>query len=80
VKDGQSGVLVSSREDHAWAVAIEKLLVDRDYHDRLAAGALAHARSFSWDRTTQGLQKAYTEALLNFPKTTKQKETGHQAG
>lgn len=80
VKDGQSGVLVSSRDDHAWAVAIEKLLVDRGYHDRLAAGAITHAQRFSWDRTTQGLKNVYTEALLNFPKTIKQKETDHQVG
>jgi D-inositol-3-phosphate glycosyltransferase len=80
VKDGQSGVLVSSRDDHAWAVAIEKVLTDRKYHAQLTAGAIAHAQRFSWDSTTQGLRNSYTEAVLNFSKSTDEEISGHQVG
>jgi D-inositol-3-phosphate glycosyltransferase len=66
VKDGQSGILVAGRDEHSWAVALEKLLTDRELHDRLAAGALSHSRKFSWEITTDNLLSAYTEAKLNF--------------
>ncbi len=69
VKDGQSGILVSSRDEHSWAVALERLLTERDFHDRLAEGAKNHAQKFSWENTTNGLITAYKNAKVRFKST-----------
>jgi glycosyltransferase involved in cell wall biosynthesis len=51
VIDGRTGVLVPAPADLAPAVAA--LLHDPARRERLAAGALAHARSLSWERTAR---------------------------
>jgi D-inositol-3-phosphate glycosyltransferase len=58
VRDGVSGVLVAGHGTDAWSSALRAALQDRS---RLSAGAAAHAASFSWDRTAEGLLRAYRE-------------------
>jgi D-inositol-3-phosphate glycosyltransferase len=55
VRDGVSGVLVDGHSTEAWAAALGDALRGRA---RLAAGAVLHAGSFSWDRTADGLLDA----------------------
>jgi D-inositol-3-phosphate glycosyltransferase len=57
-----SGLLVSSHEPADWAAAIDRLLQDDTLRERLAAGALAHAASFSWEHTTDRTLAAYRRA------------------
>jgi D-inositol-3-phosphate glycosyltransferase len=60
VRDGVSGFLVDGHATHAWADALRRALQERE---RLAAGAVLHAASFSWDRTADGLLQAYRDVL-----------------
>jgi D-inositol-3-phosphate glycosyltransferase len=60
VRDGVSGVLVDGHSTEAWAAALGDALRGRA---RLAAGAVLHAGSFSWDRTADGLLAAYRDVL-----------------
>jgi D-inositol-3-phosphate glycosyltransferase len=60
VRDGVSGLLVDGHGTEAWATALQAALLDRE---RLGAGAVLHAGSFSWDRTADGLLAAYREVL-----------------
>lgn len=62
VRDGVSGLLVDSHDPHAWADALEKVVHDHALRDRLAAGALKHAREFSWDRTADRTLEVYQRA------------------
>ncbi len=62
VEDGVSGLLVDSHEPADWAAAIDRLLQDHDLRERLAAGALSHAASFSWEHTTDRTLAAYGRA------------------
>ncbi|MEY3407859.1 MAG: hypothetical protein RL038_920 [Actinomycetota bacterium] len=80
VKDGKSGLLVSNRDDHSWAIALEKILTNIGFHNQLAAGAKAHAQKFSWESTTNGLLTAYTNAIVNFIGAKPQSESGIQTG
>jgi glycosyltransferase involved in cell wall biosynthesis len=51
VIDGRSGFLVPVGNVEAWADRIARLCGDPELRDRLAAGALAHAARFTWERT-----------------------------
>jgi D-inositol-3-phosphate glycosyltransferase len=62
VRDGQSGLLVDSHDPLDWARALEPVVVDPAYRDRLAAGALEHARQFSWDATAAQTLEVYQRA------------------
>jgi D-inositol-3-phosphate glycosyltransferase len=64
VDDGVSGVLVQGHEPDAWAAAIGSVALPRREH--LAGNAVAHARRFSWDRTTDALLAGYQEAADAF--------------
>ncbi len=59
VADGRSGTLVAGHDPHAWADAIRDLLTDPQRRRALRAGALAHARTLSWDGTVDGLMAGY---------------------
>jgi D-inositol-3-phosphate glycosyltransferase len=63
VRDGVSGVLVDGHDPVDWAHAIGRLLRAPGERARLAQGAVAHARNFSWNRTACGLLAIYREAL-----------------
>ncbi|HXV93332.1 MAG TPA: glycosyltransferase, partial [Pseudonocardia sp.] len=63
VADGRSGLLVPGHRAAQWADALTAAARDRA---RLSAGAVAHARSFSWERTTDALLATYADAVAEF--------------
>jgi D-inositol-3-phosphate glycosyltransferase len=63
VADGRSGLLVPCHRAEQWADALTAAIGRRD---ELGAGAVAHARDFSWDRTTDALLATYTGAATGF--------------
>lgn len=62
VRDGHSGLLVDSHEAHDWAVALERVVADADFRERLAAGALVQSKRFSWDATAAQTLAVYERA------------------
>jgi D-inositol-3-phosphate glycosyltransferase len=62
VADRASGLLVRGHEPAAWADALGGVVSSPEVHARFAAGAVAHAARFSWDRTTDELVAGYVEA------------------
>ena len=62
VRDGHSGLLVDTHEPHDWALALERVVADPTYRDRLAAGALRQARQFSWEATAAHTVEVYERA------------------
>lgn len=66
VQDGVSGLLVHGHGTEQWAEALSSLVVDRQWRERLAAGTVRHATTFSWDRTTEALLDAYADARKAF--------------
>jgi D-inositol-3-phosphate glycosyltransferase len=63
VRDGISGVLVDGHQPADWARVIGSLLNAPGERERLATGAVDHARNFSWSRTACGVLAVYREAL-----------------
>jgi D-inositol-3-phosphate glycosyltransferase len=63
VRDGSSGALVDGHDPADWAKTLGFLLAEPRYRAELAAGAVAHAKEFSWCRTACGLLAVYREAL-----------------
>jgi D-inositol-3-phosphate glycosyltransferase len=63
VRDQVSGVLIDGHDPVDWARTIGRLLRAPGERARLAQGAVAHARNFSWNRTACGLLAIYREAL-----------------
>ncbi|WP_445322961.1 D-inositol-3-phosphate glycosyltransferase [Pimelobacter simplex] len=62
VRDGRSGLLVDTHEPHDWALALERVVADPAYRDRLAGGALDQARQFSWEATAAHTVEVYERA------------------
>lgn len=62
VRDGVSGCLVDSHDPADWARVLRGLLASPSRRAELSAGAVTHARGFSWDRTAAGLLAAYRSA------------------
>jgi D-inositol-3-phosphate glycosyltransferase len=63
VRDGVSGVLVDTHRPADWAAALGPLLAEPARRAALSAGAVRHAREFSWTHTASGLLAAYRDAL-----------------
>lgn len=63
VRDGVSGVLVDGHCAVDWAIVLGKLLDSPGRREELSAGAVGHARNFSWTRTASGLLAVYREAV-----------------
>jgi D-inositol-3-phosphate glycosyltransferase len=63
VRDGVSGVLVDGHEPGDWAKVLSRLLESPAWRGELAAGAVAHARDFSWDSTAERLIAVYSEVM-----------------
>jgi D-inositol-3-phosphate glycosyltransferase len=63
VRDGVSGVLVDGHDPRDWATVLDRLLAEPGHRHRLAAGAVAHASQFSWDRTAETLLRVYRDAM-----------------
>jgi D-inositol-3-phosphate glycosyltransferase len=64
VADGVSGVLVDTHRPADFATAIDGLVSAPGRRALLSRGARAHAESFSWQRTAEGLLAAYRGALV----------------
>nr|WP_278258744.1 glycosyltransferase [Nocardioides convexus] len=62
VRDGHSGLLVDSHDATVWAAALEKVVLDADLRDRLAAGALVQAEQFTWEATAAQTLAVYERA------------------
>ena len=65
VADGASGLLVEGHEPADYAAAFERVLREPGLRDRLATGAVAHARGFGWDRTAARMLEVYADARSN---------------
>ncbi|MDY7084808.1 MAG: D-inositol-3-phosphate glycosyltransferase [Actinomycetota bacterium] len=63
VRHQRSGVLVDGHDPYEWARVLDGLMAQPRLLRRLAAGAVAHAADFSWDRTAEGLLAVYREAV-----------------
>jgi D-inositol-3-phosphate glycosyltransferase len=66
VADRESGRLIDGHEPGRWATTLEELLANREWLARLSAGAVRHARRFSWERTTDALLAGYAQAAAAF--------------
>ena len=67
VHDGVSGVLVDGHDPGDWAAAMGRLLgLDAPGRAVIAAGAVAHAETFSWDSTVDALLGAYGRAITDY--------------
>jgi len=66
VSDGVSGQLVDGHDPARWAVALDRMLVNREWLAKLSTGAARHARRFSWERTTEALLAGYAQAAAAF--------------
>jgi D-inositol-3-phosphate glycosyltransferase len=62
VRHERSGLLVDTHDDTDWARALGRVLTEPGLHDRLAAGAAAQAREFSWDATAGAMLETYERA------------------
>jgi len=63
VADGRSGLLVPGHRAEEWADALRAAIGRRD---ELGEAAVAHARAFSWNRTSDALLATYTASAAEF--------------
>jgi D-inositol-3-phosphate glycosyltransferase len=66
VADGVSGRLVAGHHPADWADALSALALHPARHEELAAGALRHARRFSWECTTEALLRVYADVAAAY--------------
>jgi D-inositol-3-phosphate glycosyltransferase len=59
IADGESGILVDSRDASDWAAVISSLLEDDAWRARLSASARAHAEGFTWATAAASLLGVY---------------------
>ncbi|MDP3969895.1 MAG: D-inositol-3-phosphate glycosyltransferase [Nocardioides sp.] len=62
VAHDRSGLLVDGHAPEAWAAALERVVGAPALRERLAVGALAHARGFAWERTAEATRAVYQRA------------------
>jgi glycosyltransferase involved in cell wall biosynthesis len=60
---GDAGPLVDPDDPDALALEIERIIEDDAVAASAAATGLARARTFSWERTAQGVYEAYLQAI-----------------
>jgi D-inositol-3-phosphate glycosyltransferase len=65
VRDGVSGVLIDGHHPADWAAVLDGLITAPGRRAELSAGAVQHARDFSWDRTADLLLDVYREAMTD---------------
>ncbi|MBV9096899.1 MAG: D-inositol-3-phosphate glycosyltransferase [Frankiaceae bacterium] len=63
VANGRSGLLVDGHDPHDYAVAIARLLADRDRMAAFSRGAVAHASGFGWEVTADRVLEVYADAV-----------------
>jgi D-inositol-3-phosphate glycosyltransferase len=66
VADGVSGQLVASHYPADWAEVLSAVSLHPRRRGELAAGALRHARRFSWEYTTEALLRVYADAAAAY--------------
>ncbi len=59
VHDGQSGIVVPSRDPMEWAETITRLLLDTEEHARLSAGGLRRVEGQDWLSVSERLADVY---------------------
>ncbi|MGU3501269.1 D-inositol-3-phosphate glycosyltransferase [Mycobacterium sp. C31M] len=64
VRDGVTGALVSGHDPGDWADTLAAVLAQDP--DRLSAAAAAHAATFSWAHTVDGLLASYAHAITDY--------------
>jgi D-inositol-3-phosphate glycosyltransferase len=65
---------VGSHHPGDWADALSSVALHPQRRDQLAAGAAAHARRFSWERTTEALLRVYVDAAAAYRVDTRERE------
>ena len=70
VSDGHNGILVPSRDSQAIEQALERLITDRPYLEKLRRNAYATAQKYSWHRIPRDNLTLY-EAALSHKRGTK---------
>ncbi|WP_117208348.1 D-inositol-3-phosphate glycosyltransferase [Allorhizocola rhizosphaerae] len=63
VRDGVSGVLVDGHCAYDWAKVLGSLLGSHTWLAELSAGAVNHAKDFSWDHTAARLLEVYSDVM-----------------
>jgi len=63
VRDEISGVLIDGHRSDDWAKVLGDLMIEPGRRRKLSAGAVEHARGYSWSRTASGLLAVYREAM-----------------
>jgi D-inositol-3-phosphate glycosyltransferase len=66
VRHGVSGCLVNGHDPVEWARVLGHVALNPDRREELAGNAVDHARRFSWERTTDTLLAAYSDARNAF--------------
>lgn len=64
INDGENGVLVPPRDEHALALAIVRVLADRDFRERISEGGLRRAGDFAWPVVAERLLDVYDRAMV----------------
>jgi D-inositol-3-phosphate glycosyltransferase len=65
VVDGETGVVLESRDPAVWGAEITRILTEPTYAAHLAARGREHAERLSWDRSAAGLEAVYRSVLTH---------------
>ncbi len=65
VRESVSGVLVDRHDPQHWGKVLFNTFMDEALLSTLSHGAVEHARSFSWNATTDALIEVYEEAVAS---------------
>lgn len=63
VADGETGIVLDSRDPAVWGEAVTGLLADPERMDRFATAARARAEHFDWQRSGESLVAVYRSLL-----------------
>ena len=82
VADGVSGLLVDGHDPEQWGKVLATCCARPPNCRRWPPAARGHAERFSWQRTTDGLLAAYSEAMRSQAVTARRRarSDGHRAG
>jgi D-inositol-3-phosphate glycosyltransferase len=63
VVDGETGVVLESRDPAVWGAEITRILTEPEYAAQLATRGREHAERLSWERSAAGLEAVYRRVL-----------------
>ncbi|MFZ7087693.1 glycosyltransferase [Curtobacterium sp. RRHDQ10] len=63
VVDGETGVVLESRDADDWAAAITRILTDPEHAAQLATAGRERAERLSWERSASGLVEVYRSVI-----------------